>query len=80
MKTSEIVGFLDLNNEKSKIADPKFTKTTEDGNECNVHDRLAVDTDRGTVPDRLAVDTDRGTVHEWLQHCMRQAVGRPNVE
>ena len=67
MKTSEIVGFLDLNNEKSKIADPKFTKTTEDGNECNVHDRLAV-------------NTDRGTVHEWLQHCMRQAVGRPNVE
>ena len=57
MKTSETVGFLDLNQDKSKIADPKFTKTTEDGNECNVQDSLVV-------------DTNRGTVHEWLQHCI----------
>jgi hypothetical protein len=40
MKTSEMVGFLDLNHDKSKIADPKFTKTTEGGNECNVQDWL----------------------------------------
>ena len=49
MKTSEMVGFLDLYRNNSKIADAKFTKNTEVGNECNVQDRLDVDTDRGTV-------------------------------
>jgi hypothetical protein len=57
MKTSEMVGFLDLNHNKSKNANPKFTKTTEDGNECKIQEKLAI-------------DTYRCTAHEWLQHCV----------
>jgi len=49
MKTSELVGFLDLNHNNSKIKDPKFTQTTGGGNKCKVQERLAVDIDRGTV-------------------------------
>lgn len=36
MNTSELVAFLDLNHDKLKIADSKFIKTTEEGNECIV--------------------------------------------